>query len=55
MPSLQLADIQRLANVDDVSSFYMYIYKMLPCPKVSSCDGTVIQDNAIHYVNALKA
>lgn len=36
MPTLlSLEDIQRLANVQDVSSFYMYVFKMLPCGKVS--------------------
>lgn len=36
MSLLGLEEMQRLADVQDVSSFYMYVYKMLPCAKVSS-------------------
>jgi hypothetical protein len=33
-------DVQRLSDASDVSSFYMFIFKMLPCPKVRRSDGS---------------
>jgi hypothetical protein len=35
MALLRLDELQRIVDVHDVSSFYMYVYKMLPCAKVS--------------------
>jgi len=33
---LHLNEVRQLANVQDVDSFYMFVFKMLPCDKVST-------------------
>lgn len=39
VPLLNLEEVKQLSNVEDVESFYMFVFKMLPCSKVRRTVG----------------
>lgn len=41
---LRLNEVRQLANVQDVDSFYMFVFKMLPCDKVSYLFIILVQE-----------